>query len=163
MTYVSSSVVHSRRWAFCCDVEVVVLVLLRRRFSGPEIDGRVGARAGKLIFLGFVLSFRGFLVDDLMTCVFVDLIACKGIVVHGQGIVISIFRSNSLMRLNGLMRHPFLFHLFSSNMCAHIVSARTWYLIALVLASVCKVSLLTDRFQLFFLLGPIKADVVVIR
>lgn len=47
-------------------------------------------------------------------------------------------------------------------MSADIVSARTWYLIAFVLAGVCEVGLLADRFQLLLLLGPFVIDVIVI-
>lgn len=97
-----------------------------------------------------------------MTGVFVYLIACKGVVIHWQRIVISIFSSDSLMRLNRLMRCPLLLNFFSSDMSAYIVCTRAWDLIALVLTGISKVGLLTNRFELVFLLGPIETHVIVI-
>jgi hypothetical protein len=57
---------------------------------------------------------------------------------------------------------PFLFNLRSGHLSPDVVGPRAWNFIAIELASIRKVSLLTNCFGLFLFLGPFHTDVIMV-
>lgn len=97
-----------------------------------------------------------------MTWIPMQLKPSKCIVGKWAGIVISILGKNGILRLNGWIWLPFLFDFWTRDMSSNIVGAWSWYFITVVLASICKIGLLANRFELIFLLWPWHGDIVMI-
>lgn len=91
-----------------------------------------------------------------------ELIPLKGIEVNRAWCVVATLSSHLLSGLDGKHWRPFLLVLWTAHLKPDVVAAWPWDLIAIVLASICEVCLLTEELELGLLLGPLPCDAIVV-
>lgn len=132
------------------------------RFSTPMAHSRVSSRARRLIFLRSFVSLLGFMVKNWVALTFHEKIPGESIIFEWAGGVCTNFCCDVVLGLDRLVWFPFLFWLDCSKMMSDVIGSGSWTLIAIVLASICKVSLLWYVFELLSLLRPPHLNAIMI-